>query len=218
MRKKLGAAASVLLCIALLAALFISVIPGKVVDGSQIVSELPATTPPLTPSTPPETVSQIGTSTPVFESPMPTTSATLPATGTRQTIAAPVGREQLSILIDSAVFEILSDGGSNVTYLVRDKNAFIDISLETGEIAAKKGSFLEYHVPNWTDFSDNGSVMIPGTAVSADASVSAGNNSLQADSWFIEVEGGFLAIVAGYPDIASKDTIYAALATIIFER
>ncbi|MDR3277678.1 MAG: hypothetical protein LBT12_02805 [Oscillospiraceae bacterium] len=144
---------------------------------------------------------------PAGESPSPEPPS---VTGDRIALQYP-GGEKLSLIYDEAVFT--HDQLSTSDVFIYNAVAMGRCSLEVCYVPdtapdALQPGFLDNYL-DYTDI-DYGQDAVGASPITG-LTATAKNDELQVDAWFIEIEGGTLAIVASYLDGAQRDALYAIL-------
>jgi len=213
--KKLNLFVGVLVIAALLL-LIVLLVQTFFTDGNTARPD-PTTTPPKATATitPPTTDDAVDTPEPTDDvSPTPDIA---PLEGASLTLEAFIGREKLSFIYSSAMFDRIQMDTGELFYLKSDptNDTFIEIVFHEGDIEFRKASFLDPFIPRPTSLDMLGQILVAGSGVTAEGMATTDGVSF-VDAWLIDVEGGFFAVVAGYKDDAAKADIYRMLDTLTF--
>lgn len=149
----------------------------------------------------------------------PATPPPTPVDGERFTVEAPYARERLSITIDTGNYtrEAMEDGDLYYAAADESRSVFIEILFVNGSVDARKPSFLDAYLPDYTNMDELGEVLVASSPVVGEG-VTVTDGSSIFDAWLIEVENGFFAVVAGYKTQEQGGELYRMLDTLAFEK
>ena len=213
--KKLNLFVGVLVAAALLLLLGLFIM--SIFTGGNKDAPATSSTPPTATATATPPPSGDTTEMPPLSTEAPATPTIAPLEGETLALEAFIGRETLTFTYSSSLFTRVPTEIGEQFFLKSDpsNDTFIEIVFIEADLELRKASFLDSFIPDFTEMDTLGQILVAGSDVAAEG-LSATNGTRFVEAWLIKVEGGFFAVVAGYPDDASRAELYRMLDTLTF--